>query len=248
MRRGFSVGVLAVGLGMIMASAPVWAEEEEKKESWLPGGLAGNVGVVTDYSFRGISQTGRDHALQGGLDWTHDTGIHLGLWASNTSFGKTYIEQDLYGGYAGSIDDFSYDVLATFFFYPKDEQFNYWEFALNMGYDFKVAKLTAGMVGSPDYFGILGTGFYASGGVNVPLPLDIPYFDLALDAKGGYSTAETAFAGTDKDYGDWSAALQVALPFNLALDFRYIGTDIKKSEYGNNDAGDRFVFGAKYSF
>jgi uncharacterized protein (TIGR02001 family) len=237
------------------AGSPVGATEESaapakpEKKSWLPGGLSGNVSIVTDYSFRGISQTNRHMALQGGLDWAHDTGIHLGLWGSSVDFGDAFLEQDFYGGYAGAFGDFSYDVLGTFFFYPDDEQFNYWEFALNTAYDFEVAKLSAGFLGSPDYFGTLGTGFYLSTGVNVPLPfLENEYFDTAFDAKFGYTNAEEPFFGSRDQYLDWSTALVFTLPFNLALDFRYVDTDLSNNVVGSTDADARFVFGAKYSF
>ena len=80
--------------------------------------LSYNVGVVTDYRFRGISQTSFDPALQGGVDFAHKNGIYLGVWASNIKWIKDYVgatkgslETDFYGGYKGEIaKDFSFDV------------------------------------------------------------------------------------------------------------------------------------------
>jgi uncharacterized protein (TIGR02001 family) len=250
---------MLVGAALVALAVPVRAEEEAEapaeaaaaepeKKDWLPGDLSGNVGLFSDYSFRGISQTQRNMALQAGLDWTHDSGFHLGLWGSNVDFDEANLEQDFYGGYAGSFGDFSYDVLGTFFFYPGDEQFNYWEFAINTGYDFDVAKASFGFLGSPDYFGLLGTGFYWSTGLNVPIPIENQYFDLAIDTKLGWTKTHRAIYGNENDYFDWSAALVVGLPFNLALDLRYVGTDVDSSELGSNDASDRAVVGMKYSF
>ena len=235
------------GLGLLCWMVPAPGAAEEKK-SWLPGGLSGNVAAVTDYSFRGISQTGKNMALQGGMDWAHDSGLHVGTWASSTNFDDTYLEQDFYGGYAGSMGAFSYDFLATFFFYPGDEKYNYWEFALNTGYDFEVAKASLGFLGSPDYFGLLDTGYYLSSGLNVPIPMESEYFDLALDGKFGWTKTDRPLFANDDDYIDWSTALQVMLPFNLTLDFRYVDTDIKESKLGSGDADARFVFSAKYAF
>jgi uncharacterized protein (TIGR02001 family) len=229
------------------------AEEEEvaADDDWLPGGLSGNVSVYTDYSFRGVSQTGRDMALQGGIDWNHDSGVFVGLWGSSVDFGDAYLEQDFYGGYAGAIDDFSYKVSATFFFYPGDQQFNYWEFGLFGGYDFGFMSASTGVIGSPDYFGTLDTGFYVPVGFAFPLPdVSCPFlpnaekcFQPTFDMNGGYThTDRNIFA--DQHYFDWNAGLVLALPFNMNLDFRYVGTDVKDV----HDAGNRFVFGAKYLF
>ena len=64
--------------------------------------VTGNLGLVSDYRFRGISQTWRLPAVQGGLDYVHRSGLYLGTWASNVS-GNSYnngagLEWDLYGG------------------------------------------------------------------------------------------------------------------------------------------------------
>jgi uncharacterized protein (TIGR02001 family) len=224
--------------------------EAEKKKGWLPGGLSGNVAVYTDYSFRGVSQTGRSMALQGGMDYNHDSGLFAGIWGSSTNFANTFLEMDFYGGYAGAIDDFSYKLGATFFFYPRDEVFNYWEFWGFTGYDFGITSVSAGFIGSPDYFGTLGTGIYIPVGFAVPLPtISCPWpdgeecFEPSFDANGGYThTEKNIFA--DQHYFDWNMGLVLTLPFNLKLDFRYVDTDVKDVR----DADARFVFGAKYLF
>jgi uncharacterized protein (TIGR02001 family) len=228
------------------------AETAEKK-SWLPLGVSGNVAVYTDYSFRGISQTGRDMAAQGGFDFNHDSGLFAGYWASSTNFADTYMENDFYGGYEGAIGDFSYKASATFFYYPRDQVFNYWELGAFGGYDFGVLSLSTGFIGSPDYFGTLGTGFYIPAGISIPLPtLSCPIpngkdcIEPSLDANGGYTHSEELIVSNAHHYWDWNAGLVLALPFNFSLDFRYVGTDV--ADVVGRDAADRFIFGAKYSF
>jgi uncharacterized protein (TIGR02001 family) len=231
--------------------------EAAESKSWLPGGLSGNVAVYSDYSFRGVSQTNRDMALQGGIDYNHDSGLFAGLWGSSTNFDQTYLEQDFYGGYQGAIDNFSYKAVATFFFYPNDEKYNYWEFGAFSGYDFEVASVSAGFIGSPDYFGTgLGTGIYIPVGFAVPLPtVSCPWpngetcFEPSFDANGGYTHTEHPFAGIDRSphhYFDWNAGLVLTTPFNIKLDFRYVGTDA--DDVFGAIADNRFIFGAKYLF
>jgi uncharacterized protein (TIGR02001 family) len=239
----------------------VKAEDEAAEEptGWLPGGLSGNVAIVTDYSFRGVSQTQRDMAVQGGIDWNHDSGVFVGTWASPVDFSNAsgtenaYLETDFYGGYAGAIEDFSYKTSATYFYYPGADTFSYWEFGAFLGYDLGFTSLSTGVIGSPDYFGGLGTGWYIPFGFNVPIgTVSCPFpgkqwencFDLSFDANAGYTHTETVLFNDNHHYFDYNAGLVFALPFNFKLDFRFVGTDVEDV----HDAGNRFVFAAKYAF
>ena len=38
------------------------------------GSFSANVGIFSEYSFRGIDQSGEEAAIQGGFDWAHDSG------------------------------------------------------------------------------------------------------------------------------------------------------------------------------
>lgn len=87
--------------------------------------LSFNVGVVSDYLFRGISQTHGDPALQGGIDYAFESGFYVGTWASNVSWvkdwlGKGTTEVDVYGGYKGAFanPDYTYDVGVITYNYP----------------------------------------------------------------------------------------------------------------------------------
>lgn len=86
--------------------------------------LSFNVGVVSDYLFRGISQTHGDPAIQGGVDYALPNGFYIGAWGSSISWvkdwlGKGSVEVDVYGGYRGSFaNDWSYDVGLITYNYP----------------------------------------------------------------------------------------------------------------------------------
>jgi uncharacterized protein (TIGR02001 family) len=75
-----------------------------------------NVGVTSNYIFRGISQTHGKPALQGGVDYAHSSGLYAGVWASNITWVKQYLDSgsteiDVYGGFKNSFaDDWTYDV------------------------------------------------------------------------------------------------------------------------------------------
>ncbi len=78
--------------------------------------LSFNAGVVSDYRYRGISQSRLKPALQGGADFAHSSGFYLGTWGSTIKWIKDSgategsVELDLYGGYKASVGDVGLDV------------------------------------------------------------------------------------------------------------------------------------------
>lgn len=103
-----------------------------------PHTFTGNVGLYSQYIFRGLTQTNRKPALQGGFDYSHASGLYLGTWASNISWlkenfstpGNTTgqydsggsLEWDFYGGFKNTFgkSDFTYDIGLLYYWYPGD--------------------------------------------------------------------------------------------------------------------------------
>jgi len=91
-------------------------------------GTTGSVALTSDYVFRGVSQTNEDPALQGGIEYAHDSGFYVGAWGSNISWLSdipgdisSSLELDGYFGYRGKAGDiFAYDVGALTYYYPGD--------------------------------------------------------------------------------------------------------------------------------
>jgi hypothetical protein len=90
-----------------------------------PHTFSPNIGVVSDYLFRGVSQTRGGAALQGGVDYSHSSGLYAGIWASTITwvkdaYGSGSTEIDYYGGYKNSFggSDFTYDIGAIAYTYP----------------------------------------------------------------------------------------------------------------------------------
>ena len=97
--------------GVAMADAPAAAPA-----------VTANVGFVTNYLYRGISQTGAKPAIQGGFDYAHASGFYAGVWGSNISWinaSSSSLELDTYFGFKnGFATDFSYDVGFLRYNYP----------------------------------------------------------------------------------------------------------------------------------
>jgi len=113
-----------------LISAPAFAADAPAS----PHTISYNVGVTTDYIFRGISQTQHKPALSGGIDYSHSSGGYAGAWLSNQSWVKTggtaapgdqyksssNLELDLYGGYKGTAGDVGYDIGLIHYHYDGD--------------------------------------------------------------------------------------------------------------------------------
>ena len=96
-----------------------------------PHTFTGNVGLVSNYVFRGISQSAAKPALQGGFDYAHASGLYAGTWASNVNWvadnyggaglpsASNSLEIDVYGGYKGTVTgDLGFDVGLITYNYP----------------------------------------------------------------------------------------------------------------------------------
>jgi uncharacterized protein (TIGR02001 family) len=190
--------------------------------------IVSNINLVSDYRFRGIDQTWGQPALQGGVDYTRDSGLYAGIWASNVS-GNSYaggnLELDYYAGYNGKIsDDIGFTLGGYGYYYPganynKSSQFVYPSqsfdnFEVNAGVSWKWISYKLS-VSTTDYFGAnSGTGYtgdtkgtlYHDLSVNYPL-MD----DLTLGMHVGRTdvTADyvTGNGNISADYTDYKLSL-----------------------------------------
>lgn len=198
--------------------------------------ISANVTLATDYTFRGISQTGERGAIQGGFDWAGESGLYAGIWASNINFGgDASTEMDYYGGFAGETDGgFGYDIGFIYYDYENESEFDYLEFALGFSYaDFSVG------VNYSDEFGDGGPKYwYYSAGYEMALTEE---FSLGLSI--GYTDTNQDIWGGEDTYLDYGITLGYSaydLDFALAL----IGTDVDDVD----EADDRIVFSVSKSF
>lgn len=117
--------LLTAALASAFAVPTMAAAQTAPAAAPAPSPLTGNMTIASDYRFRGISQTYRGPAIQGGVDYAHDSGIYIGNWNSNVSSavysGGSAIEMDFYGGWKKSFGDFGLDVGFLYYYYPNAE-------------------------------------------------------------------------------------------------------------------------------
>jgi uncharacterized protein (TIGR02001 family) len=171
--------------------------------------------VVSDYDFRGISQSKNDPAFQLGATYAHESGFYVGAWGSNVDFGldKPDIELDVTTGFTfgDAKEGFAYDVGAVYYTYVSASDFNFPEIYAGITRDWFNAKLFY----SWDFGGVKESAYYLSTTGTFPLPAD---FGLAVHA--GYSGGNYWDTFYGNGYFDWSVGVTKALgKFTLGLAF-----------------------------
>jgi uncharacterized protein (TIGR02001 family) len=215
--------------------------------------LSFNVGVVTDYRYRGISQSRLKPAAQGGIDFSHASGAYIGTWASTIQWvkdsgGKSDLELDIYGGYKGNAGPVAYDVGVLTYVYPSN----------GLPVSANTTEIYgAGTIGPATlkYSHALTNTFGFAGSKNSG------YLDLTanFDMGSGFTLAphvgHQRIAGTGNgiySYTDYSLTLTKDFGNGVALSAAVVGSDAKDGLYvtpaGKNTGKNGVVVGLKYSF
>ena len=177
--------------------------------------------LTNDYDFRGFSQSAKDPAIQGSVDYAAESGFYVGAWASNVDFGDdadVNYEVDLYAGFSGG-ETLLWDAGIVYYAYPDDSDFNYAEIYAGLGYEWFEGKLWY----SNDFGGDATEGdtsaIYAEANATVALPQN---FSVLLHA--GLSTGDYWDDVNGDDQIDYSLGVgYTAGNFDLAL--KYVDTD-----------------------
>lgn len=207
-----------------------------------PHSFTGNVTLASEYLYRGIAQTNRKPALQGGFDYAHGSGFYAGVWGSNVSwladFGgvSSSVELDVYGGYKGAITDtLSYDVGVLTYNYPGSYPTGFvdadtTEVYLGLGWQWLSAKYS--YTTSSHLFGWVGGNGEKTRGSDY-LELNAAY-DLGdgwgLNGHVGHQKIKHLGAAS---YTDWKIGVTKDLGF-AALGVAYVDTN------ANGGAGEPY--------
>jgi hypothetical protein len=220
--------------------------------------VSGSVGLVSDYRFRGVSQSDENLAVQGGITIAHESGFYIGTWGSNLAgwgtFGGANMELDLIGGFKHSFGAATVDVGLTWYMYPGG--FDNTDFAepyVKVSGTVGPASLLVGVAYAPkqealgawylngqsafdgvyDQPGAKGDNLYVWGDASTA----IPNTGLTAKAHVGYSKGNrglgpfaTSVAPTG-EYVDWLLGVDYAIPTTpLTLGVAYVDTNITPRE------------------
>lgn len=235
--------LIAAALASALA-VPAFSAHAEEPAS--PHTFTGNVGLFSQYVFRGISQTNEDIALQGGFDYSHASGFYVGTWASNISwltdapagvdpaYSSSSMEIDVYGGYKFAVtEDIGMDVGILQYIYPGDRnpgitKADTTEVYVAASWKFLSAKYSYSL---GDTFGVNN----ADGTWYLDLQANYPITDaLTLNLHYGIQEFDGSNAGVKNDsfasYEDWKIGLSYALPQSFTVGAFYTDTSMNSTE------------------
>ncbi len=221
--------------------------------------IAYNVGVASEYRYRGIAQTKGDAALQGGVDYTNANGFYAGAWGSTIKWikdagsdAKGPVELDLYGGYKFEAAGIAYDVGYLRYEYVNNT-YNKVSGAVNANTDEVYGAATYGVVTAKysyafsDLFGTANSKGSA-------------YWDLSANFDLGNGYTLTPHAGrqviknSPNSYTDIALTVNKDLGDGLSASVAAISTSVKDNTFytstatSYNTAKNALVVGVKYSF
>lgn len=219
-----AIGIVALATGLA-GTGVAYAESND-----LGLSVSSNIALTSDYRYRGITQSDRGPAVQGGFDLGHESGLYAGVWASSVDFGFTDVgvEMDYYAGFAGKIvDKVGFDIGYLYYDYPMSEFEGDLDFSEIYG-SLSFAGITLGVAYSPD-FPFHDKGMYA-------------YIDYAAALPAGFMLGlhfgYTDVSGKDVDgneyvndgtYTDYSISIsKEVMGVNLGL--AWVDTDINETD------------------
>lgn len=248
--KSLSLPILLAGASLVASSAVMAQAAPESSLSF-------NVGGVTDYRYRGLSQSRNQPAIQGGVDYADKSGFYVGAWASTIKWIKDSgnaaaptdgsLELDIYGGYKGSAGAIAYDVGVLRYEYVGNKGL-----AVNPNTTEVYAAITYGMF-TAKYSHALTNTFGNADSKNSN------YIDLsaAIDLGSGFSLTPHIGRQVIKNqpgfsYTDYSLTLGKDLGKGLSATIMAVGTNAKKENYNPGNKGyigkDSVVLGLKYAF
>jgi uncharacterized protein (TIGR02001 family) len=211
--------------------------------------LAYNVGAVSEYRYRGISQSRLNPAIQGGIDLTLPKGFYLGTWASQISWikdagGGADVEIDVYGGWKGEVyKGLTLDAGALTYQYPGNDlhpSANTTELYGALTYDVVTAKYSHSLT---NLFGFADSK--SSWYLEIAATFEGPY-GISITPHAGHQRVENSPAACYNDY-----SLSFSKDFNgLVPSLTFVGTSTPNyvDKFGNDLGSTRTVVGVKYNF
>lgn len=213
---------LALAVVLPAMAATAYGEEAPAAAAASPYTLTANVYGVTDYYFRGITQTWHKPAIQGGADFVHSSGWYAGVWGSNVSANQYpggSLEFDYYGGYNGKFnDDWGWTVGGHGYVYPgADFNKNFKATAATPGASFNTFEWNAGLSYkwlsvkysrvTTDWFGVnTNSGYDSNSKGSNYLEFNAAYEFIpswTANLHAAHTNVNTTLGGKSLDYNDY---------------------------------------------
>jgi len=163
-----------------------------------------NIGISSNYLWRGTTQSDDDPALSAGLDFSGKNGFYAGSWISTLS--DSHYELDLYGGYAWQTNNINYDIGLINYQYPRINDY-FTELSLRVAYEFIQASVaytfdskdnSSAEFSSGDLYYALTASHELENSLNLGLILG--HYDFDDDIGDDYSHAQASIGIKDFNF------------------------------------------------
>jgi uncharacterized protein (TIGR02001 family) len=236
-----STTIILGGL-MLAAATPAMAQDETAPAPAIT--VNGSATIVSDYKFRGISQTDGNFAVQGGITVSHESGFYVSAWGSSvddyvTIHGTAHQELDLIAGWKKNFNGVTFDIGALYYVYPgtrpgfagdrSSSDFVEPYASLSYGIGPVTAKATVNYAPKQKALAIdqgqSGT-FRKEDNVYVAgdLSASIPNTPLGLTAHLGHTFGPSWLSGPTDEYTDWALGATATYK-SITLGVQYVDTD-----------------------
>jgi len=231
-----------LGLAFTLVSTPAFADDAPAPAPAIT--ITGGATLVSDYRFRGISQTDKNFAVQGTFTVAHKSGLYATVWGSSIS---GYIangsnqEIDLIAGYKTTYKGTTFDIGGLYYFYPNSQTgsvllgggkyySDFFEPYADISHTFGpvTAKITANY--SPKQRalalipGIKKDNLYGA----LDLSSAIPHTPLSVSAHLGHNFSKS-FLSAGKAYTDWNVGISYTYKA-LTFGVQYVDTNFAKNQ------------------
>lgn len=236
------LGAAAVALGAMFAGSDAAQADTD---------VSFNVGLATDYLFRGIDQTGYydEGEAFGGVDATSGS-FYAGAWVSNTGPNPAqFIEYDLYAGWRPTLGPVALDLGVIYYGYTDSDL---------VGNESDLSTYELKAAGSISASGVTwGAAVYWTPNFSGDFDADDDNSGLYYEVNAAYTFENTAtlsgaIGAVEVDdyavdgYTAWNVGVSYPITEHLSIDGRYIDTDDDAFFYGA--AGDRLIGTLKVTF
>jgi len=225
-------------------------------ESNVDSGLSANISVVSNYIWRGLTQTDNRPAIQGGIDYTHESGLYLGNWNSNITWvadegyaNNSHFEMNFYAGlkkeWLGS--GFASDIGFIQYYYPSSGT-NAGFTNPNTGEVYIAQNFTMGRFSGYGKFSYSVTnsqGFSNSTGSNYSefnVDYETGFFNFTLNTHIGYQQVQGQYSQAGEasaNYLDWLVGVTKDFGDGFTASLTYVGTNVRK---GNGDYANTYAY------
>lgn len=221
-----ALAAASVLAGTMLAATPAFADETDAPSAIT---ISGSAAIVSQYRFRGISQSDNQPAVQGAITISTEPGFYISTWGSSASAGSSAVdiggtEIDVYGGYTHGLGSsgVTVDVGVYGYLYPGAPGLNYYEVYGSLAKSFGPVGAKVGIYYAPDQTNVIKANTYVYG----ELSTAIPNTPITLHSHLGHTGG--GFNWT-KEYLDYSVGASVSYK-NLTFDVSLVGTNVSHDD------------------